>query len=135
MVSAVKAKSAEAPTKSLASSQSASTPTAFSSSHAKETHSLVNEEDQRESGAKVPGKREEKEPGIQLDRCKHASKICCVGLAGGMRLSQESPRPFPQALKARTSGQFGEEGKARETRRGTGRNAGRREGRTEEGLV
>ncbi|CAO2604199.1 TOG array regulator of axonemal microtubules protein 2 [Lemmus lemmus] len=50
----VKAKSAEDPPKSLASSQSASTPTTFSSSDAKEAHSLVSGEDQKEpGGAKV----------------------------------------------------------------------------------
>lgn len=52
LVPAVKAKSAEAPPTSLASSQSAFTLTAFSS-HAKETRSLANEEDQRESSTKV----------------------------------------------------------------------------------
>ncbi|XP_015864465.1 TOG array regulator of axonemal microtubules protein 2 isoform X1 [Peromyscus maniculatus bairdii] len=46
LVPAVKAKSAEGPPKSLASSQPAS-------SHAKEAHSLVTEEDQKESSAKV----------------------------------------------------------------------------------
>nr|XP_021502846.1 TOG array regulator of axonemal microtubules protein 2 isoform X3 [Meriones unguiculatus] len=53
LVPAVKAKTVEVPTRPLASSQSAATPTAFSSGHAKETCSLVNKEDQRESGAKV----------------------------------------------------------------------------------
>eukprot|EP00073_Rattus_norvegicus_P047698 XP_017449898.1 PREDICTED: protein FAM179A isoform X3 [Rattus norvegicus] len=52
LVPAVKAKSAEAPPTSLASSQSTFTLTAFSS-HAKETRSLTNEEDQRESSTKV----------------------------------------------------------------------------------
>ncbi|XP_029387513.1 TOG array regulator of axonemal microtubules protein 2 [Mus pahari] len=52
LVPAVKAKSAEAPATSLASSQSAFTLTAISS-HAKETRSLANEEDQRESSTKV----------------------------------------------------------------------------------
>ncbi|XP_076798368.1 TOG array regulator of axonemal microtubules protein 2 isoform X3 [Arvicanthis niloticus] len=52
LVPAVKAKSAEAPPASLAPSQSAFTLTSFSS-HAKETLSLANEEDQRESSTKV----------------------------------------------------------------------------------
>ncbi|XP_040586775.1 TOG array regulator of axonemal microtubules protein 2 isoform X2 [Mesocricetus auratus] len=53
LVPAVKAKSAEGPPKPLASSQSASTPTAFSPSRAKEARSLVSSEDQKESSAKV----------------------------------------------------------------------------------
>ncbi|XP_006524462.1 TOG array regulator of axonemal microtubules protein 2 isoform X4 [Mus musculus] len=52
LVPVVKAKSAEAPETSLASSQSTFTLTAFSS-HAKETRSLENEEDQKESSTKV----------------------------------------------------------------------------------
>ncbi|XP_051026038.1 TOG array regulator of axonemal microtubules protein 2 [Acomys russatus] len=52
-VPAVKAKPAGAAPKSLASSQSASTSTELSSSHAKETCSLGNEEDQKEASAKV----------------------------------------------------------------------------------
>ncbi|XP_050018893.1 TOG array regulator of axonemal microtubules protein 2 [Alexandromys fortis] len=53
LVPGVKANCAEDPPKSLASSQSASTPTTFSSSDAKEAHSLVSREDQKESSAKV----------------------------------------------------------------------------------
>lgn len=53
LVPGVKAKSAEDPPKSLASSQFASTPTTFFSSDAKEAHSLVSREDQKESSAKV----------------------------------------------------------------------------------
>ncbi|XP_057636682.1 TOG array regulator of axonemal microtubules protein 2 [Chionomys nivalis] len=53
LVPGVKAKSVEDPSKSLASSQSASTPTMFSSSDAKEAHFLVSGEDQKESSAKV----------------------------------------------------------------------------------
>ncbi|XP_041487287.1 TOG array regulator of axonemal microtubules protein 2 [Microtus oregoni] len=53
LVPGVKAKSAEDPPKSLASSQSVSTPTTFPSSDAKEAHSLVSGEDQKESSAKV----------------------------------------------------------------------------------
>jgi hypothetical protein len=85
LVPVVKAKSAEAPETSLASSQSTFTLTAFSS-HAKETRSLENEEDQKESSTKVPGKQEEEEAEVQLAGYKHASKICCAAAgqpAGG----------------------------------------------------
>lgn len=83
---------------SLASSQSAFTLTSFSS-YAKETHSLANEEDQRESSTKVPGKQEEEATEVQLAGFKHASKICCVWPASWqrMRQSQELPRMFLQA--------------------------------------
>uniref|UniRef100_A0A8C2QJD5 TOG array regulator of axonemal microtubules 2 n=1 Tax=Cricetulus griseus TaxID=10029 RepID=A0A8C2QJD5_CRIGR len=52
LVPAVKAKSAEGPPMSLASSQSTSTPTTFSPSHAKEAHSLVSE-DQKDQKVQV----------------------------------------------------------------------------------
>lgn len=98
LVPAVKAKSAEAPPASLAPSQSAFTLTSFSS-HAKETLSLANEEDQRESSTKVPGKQEKEAAEVQLAGCKHASKICyaCPASWWGMRQSQELPRMFLQA--------------------------------------
>lgn len=94
LVPAVKAKSAEGPPKSLASSQPAS-------SHAKEAHSLVTEEDQKESSAKVLGKRQEEEAEVQLAGCKPALNSAVWGQPVGMRPSQGWPKRFPQALKAR----------------------------------
>lgn len=94
LVPAVKAKSAEGPPKSLASSQPAS-------SHAKEAHSLVTEEDQKESSAKVPGERQEEEAEVQLAGCKPALNSAVWGQPVGMRPSQGWPKWFPQALKAR----------------------------------
>lgn len=58
----------DAPEKpALPSSQSAPIPTAFSFSHAKETQPLLEEEDQKESGTKVPGKRGKEEAGVRVD--------------------------------------------------------------------
>ena len=65
LIPPVRDRSAAPEKPALPLSQSAPMLTSFSFSHAKEAHPLLKEEDQKESGTKVPGKRGERKLGSE----------------------------------------------------------------------
>lgn len=102
LVPPVRDRSAAPEKPALPSSQSAPTLTAFSFSHAKGAHPLLKEEDQKETGSKVPGKGGEEEVGGPHGPLVEHRRVSETHKCGA---SLGKARKSPKAAALRTSGQ------------------------------